>query len=155
MSLEALPEELLVRTTGCLEKGDLAQLRLVNSKLQRIATEQFFRSITLYAHWRHEWEDDDTHSVDNERHNDSDELDYALERLGIPAQEERPDIFGPIHTDMSFFPTCIRLHFLNTFVQAIIFHLQDSKTSPHFTKSGPILTHFCRGGDVEMGFQMT
>jgi hypothetical protein len=116
MSLEALPEELLVRITGYLEKGDLAKLRLVNTGLQRIATEQLFRSITLYAHWRHEWEEDDSHSVDSEHHDSSDtdgpthELDHALDHLEIP--DDRPDIFDPTHTDRMFFSYLYKTSFL-------------------------------------------
>jgi hypothetical protein len=116
MSLKALPEELLVRITGYLEKGDLAKLRLVNTRLQRIATEQVFRSVTLYAHWRHEREEDDSHSVDSEHHDNSDadgpthELDHALDHLEIP--DDQPDIFDYTYTDRMFFSYLYKISFL-------------------------------------------
>lgn len=68
-SLEGLPEELLIRLTRCLERSDLATVRLVNTRLNRIATEQLFRCITLHAHWVRSLDDDEDerHSVDSDR----------------------------------------------------------------------------------------
>ena len=120
MSLEALPEELLVRITKYLEKGDIAKLTLLNTRLQRIATGELFRSITLYAHWRHEREDDDSHSVDTHSvgsaHNegsDTDgpthEPDYALDLQKIPDDEPEIDY---TYTDRMFFSRLYRYAFL-------------------------------------------
>lgn len=116
MSLEALPTELLVRITGYLEKGDVAKLRLVNTRLQRIATEQLFRSVTLYAHWRHEREQDDSHSVDSEHHDISDtdgrtdEVDHALDHLEMT--DDRPVIFDYTYSSRMTFSILYKTVFL-------------------------------------------
>lgn len=116
MSLEALPTELLVRITGYLEKGDVAKLRLVNTRLQRIATEQLFHSVTLYAHWRHEQEQDDSHSVDSEHHDSSDtdgrtdEIDRAFDHLEMT--DDRPVIFDYTYSDRMFSPFLYKTSFL-------------------------------------------
>lgn len=146
--LEALPEELLVRLITSLERSDLARIRLVNHRLRRVATEQLFRSITLYAHWIGEDEDeDDTHSVDSERDatwiwNGGDELSQVSVSVGDG--DIRTD---ELHNTQSFISS---VSTVNVSGQGLIPSLEqedDQSTS----REEEIPTHFDLQDDFEAG----
>jgi hypothetical protein len=49
-NFEALPNELLARVISFLDKQSLAEMRLVNKRLEQISVKRLFARITLYAH---------------------------------------------------------------------------------------------------------
>lgn len=80
--LEDLPEELLVRVIKFSNRAELAKVRLTDHRLKRIATAQFFHSVTLYPHWiGQDAIEDDRYSIDCER----DDV-WTWNGMGEPAQ---------------------------------------------------------------------
>jgi hypothetical protein len=53
-NFQALPNELLARAIGFLDRRSLAEVRLVNKRLEQISVARLFARITLYAHWKSE-----------------------------------------------------------------------------------------------------
>jgi len=50
-TLDALPNELLVRVANFLDKRALANVRLLNRRFEQTAVPQLFERVILYAHW--------------------------------------------------------------------------------------------------------
>lgn len=105
-NFQALPNELLARAIGFLDKRSLAEVRLVNKRLEQISVARLFARITLYAHWRNERVLGTRYYILYENDDDDDADDQVLEEDEFFSDdlELREDVELHSHLDDSEYP---------------------------------------------------